>query len=76
MNDYRPIACALHDEYELAIMHKKVVTLEWRDEQGREHRRRVLPLDIRVRDGAEYLLAKTLDKKEELCIRLDRIKAF
>jgi len=73
---YQPIACALHDEYELAIMHKKILSLKWLDDNGNEHQERVLPADIIARDGAEYLLVKRPGDEAQLFIRLDRIKAF
>ena len=69
---YKPIACALHDEYEIAIMQKKYILLKWLDNSGEYHKVNVLPKDIRVRNREEFLIAVTPDK-EELCIRLDEI---
>lgn len=68
---YRPIACSLHDEYELAIMHKKSMTIEWR-EGGAVYRETVLPLDILVKNGEEFLVAST-EADNTVRIRLDRI---
>lgn len=68
---YQPIACALHDEYEIAIMHKKQLNINWSDNDG-QHTARVLPKDILTKDGQEFLIAESQDKKK-LCIRLDRI---
>jgi transcriptional antiterminator Rof (Rho-off) len=74
MNEpYLPIACALHDEFEIAIMHRKILPLKWIDDNGKTHQFDVLPEDILVKEGAEYLLAKSLDTERELCIRLDKI---
>ena len=69
---YQPIACSLHDEYEIAIMHKKPIDIRWSDDGDTEHIDKVLPKDIRVRDKQEFLVAETRGNKE-LCIRLDKI---
>lgn len=69
---YEPIACSLHDEYEIAIMHKKHITIKWSGDGGEEYTDKVLPKDILVRDKAEFLVANTRDNRE-LCIRLDKI---
>ena len=37
MNDYIPIACKLHSEYELAIMQGRSLRLSWRDAQQARH---------------------------------------
>lgn len=68
---YIPIACSLHDEYEIAIMHKKQLDIEWYD-GDEQHTAKVLPKDILVKDKQEFLIADTHDSKE-LCIRLDKI---
>ena len=69
---YKPIACALHDQYEIAIMQKKHLTINWLDDSGVSHNDKVFPKDILVRDGEEFLVANTEDNKE-LKIRLDKI---
>ncbi len=69
---YKPIACSLHDEYEIAIMQRKSISIKWLDDRGDYHSGRVLPIDILVRDKEEFLVARTQDN-EALCIRLDKI---
>jgi transcriptional antiterminator Rof (Rho-off) len=69
---YQPIACALHDKYEIAIMFKQHIDITWQDDSGEQHTEKVLPVDLPVKNGEEFLLAKLNDDKE-LCIRLDRI---
>lgn len=69
---YIPIACALHDEYEIAIMHKKHLNIKWSDDDAELHTAKVLPTDILVKDKQEFLIADTQDDKK-LCIRLDKI---
>lgn len=68
---YQPIACALHDQYEIAIMYKKQLDISWSDNTG-SHTARVLPKDILVKDRQEFLIAESQDKKQH-CIRLDMI---
>jgi transcriptional antiterminator Rof (Rho-off) len=72
MNDYRPIACASYDLYEIAIMRRQTLLLAWRDEAGNAHQQRVRPLDLRIIDGAEYLIAGD-DDDNTLQLRLDHI---
>jgi len=69
---YKPIACSLHDEYEIAIMHKKYISIQWLDDNGEHHAEKVLPKDVLVKNKEEFLVANTRDNKE-LCIRLDKL---
>jgi len=71
-NPYIPIACSLHDEYEIAIMQKKYLDIEWSDDDGGLHTAKVLPTDILVKDKQEFLIADKQDNTA-LCIRLDKI---
>ena len=66
MSDYTPIACSLHDRFEAAAVTRTTVTLRW---PGQESPYVGLILDVRVRDGAEYLVLEG-----EQSIRLDRIE--
>lgn len=69
---YQPIACALHDKYEIAIMHKKQLRIRWSDDRDEQHTGDVLPKDILVKDKQEFLVADA-ENGEALCIRLDKI---
>ncbi len=69
---YKPIACSLHDEYEIAIMHKKRLNIKWSGDNEKQHSAIVLPKDILVKNKEEFLIANTHDN-EELHIRLDKI---
>lgn len=73
---YQPISCAQHDEYEIAIMQKKIISIKWRDDNGEYHKENVLPKDIMVKNREEFLLAHTHENAQDnkaLCIRLDKI---
>jgi transcriptional antiterminator Rof (Rho-off) len=69
---YQPIACALHDKYEIAIMHKKQLRIRWSDDRDEQHAGDVLPKDILVKDKQEFLVADVVGG-EAICIRLDKI---
>jgi len=69
---YQPIPCSLHDEYEIAIMRKKALSIQYFDDSGASLRDTVLAIDLLVKNKEEYLLAKTRDGKE-LRVRLDKI---
>lgn len=70
---YRPIDCALHDVFELAIMQARKLTVEWQDADGCRHTGTILAKDTLVRNGEEFLLAESLHDGRALCIRFDRI---
>ena len=69
---YKPIACSLHDEYEIAIMHKKHLSIKWVDADGDCRSNKILPKDLLVKNKEEFLVAITPDEKV-LHIRLDKI---
>lgn len=72
MSEYKPIACALHEQYQFAVMKQVLLDLIWDDHSGGKHRSRVRPKDVYARDKAEYLLAE-IENFGEIEIRLDRI---
>lgn len=74
MTDYRPISCAMYNQYELAILHHTTLRLRWRDGQGVIHLETLTPEDLETCDGEEFLLARNLIG-ECLRVRLDRIRA-
>jgi len=70
--DYTPIDCSVYSEFELAIMHRSRLQVSWRDTQGSVHLEVLLPVDLRTRNGEEFLVAvDSLGTERE--IRLDRI---
>ena len=71
--DYTPIACSLHDVYEIAIMRGRRLDLCWEGEDGSTQAEVVTPKDLLVRDGAEWLAAVTRAGKSVM-LRLDRIR--
>ena len=74
MTDYRPIACAIHSGYELAILQGRRLCLSWRGPDGHRHTATLLPEDLQIRDGAEYLIARGEDGRSHV-LRLDWISA-
>jgi Rho-binding antiterminator len=75
MTDYIPVDCGLHSEYELAVMHRQILRLTWRDIDGELHTETVLPEDLLIRHHEEFLVVN-----REGCIgveiRLDHILHF
>lgn len=71
-DDYVPISCELHSEYELAVMRKQKLRIGWLDPNGNAHLEVLLPQDIFTRDGAEYMLAQASDGNSYQ-LRLDYI---
>jgi len=74
MTDYTPIDCALHSEYELAIMHAKRLRVSWRPPDDVQLQVEILkPLDLQTCNHEEYLLAERRDG-QQLKLRLDCIR--
>ncbi|MHB8346279.1 MAG: Rho-binding antiterminator [Acidiferrobacterales bacterium] len=70
--DYRPISCASHDVFELAILRHAQLHLTW-VEDNILHTQIVTPLDIETANHEEFLLAQ-LASGQTLRLRLDRIR--
>ena len=71
MTDYRPVSCQLHSELELAALRGEVITIAVKTEAGPEENRGKA-VDLITRAGAEYLLFRHLDGRQQ-AIRLDRL---
>ena len=71
-DQYQPISCELHSQYELAIMHKNKLELSWIENDVLVEQSNIQPLDVLTRDKAEYLVAINEDN-EKLFLRLDQI---
>lgn len=71
---YTPISCSLHSEYELAIMHKLMLQLVWQDQAGQQHLAKVMPLDLKTDQAAEFLIGQSNDGEIHY-IRLDKISS-
>ncbi len=70
--DYVPIACDLHSEYELAILHHQPLHLVW-SETNVIHDEVVLPLDLKTEHHEEFLVCRSKDGATHN-IRLDYVK--
>lgn len=70
MNDYRPIACSFHDRLESFAVLRVPCRIVFADTDGAERELVGRIRDVRVRDGAEYLL---IDGGPE--IRLDLLRS-
>ena len=70
--DYKPIACANYDQYEIAILHAAKMHLTWQTGNV-TYNQVVTPLDLRTAHGEEYLLLR-LASGETAEVRLDRIR--
>ena len=74
MSDYRPVDCARHSEYELAIMQRRRLQLTWHGRDGATRTETVTPVDLYARRGEEFLRVACSGGQEDE-IRLDRIIA-
>ncbi len=70
--NYVPIACDLHSEYELAILHRQPLHLVW-SENNVIHDEVVLPLDLATEHHEEFLLCRSKSGATHR-IRLDQIR--
>lgn len=74
-DNYIPVECGLHSEFELAIMHHTKLKLSWQDDEGTEHTEIIEPLDLVTRKQQEFLVIKRTGPVTEE-IRLDKISRF
>jgi len=72
-DDYKPVDCAQHSEYEAAILQHRRLRIGWREAGGQSCIDTITPLDLVTRDHAEFLVATRSDGGR-LELRLDRIK--
>lgn len=56
MTDYRPVDCALHSEYELAIMQRRRLHPGWLGNDAMPRIKVVMPADLYTRQGEEYMV--------------------
>jgi Rho-binding antiterminator len=69
---YVPVACALYSRYELAILRGEALRVSWCAARGVHRVESLIPLDLRTRRHAEFMIARTLDGGRRV-LRLDRI---
>jgi Rho-binding antiterminator len=74
MTDYVPIACAVHEQLEFAVLKRTRLNLRYR-EGGQMIQETVLPVDVATCGGAEWLRIRRNDGSEAE-IRLDAIESF
>lgn len=72
-NEYKPIACAIHDRIELAIMRARPIELSWTDPGGRQHTRTLTPVATLTRAKEEFLRVEDRSG-QQWEIRLDRLR--
>ena len=71
-DDYKPVSCDQHSEYELLALHRTPVTVQYLDDEGVEQHFQGSVTDVFTRDGAEYM--KLEGEGGTLEVRLDRIE--
>ncbi|MCU7959897.1 MAG: hypothetical protein KZQ58_07845 [gamma proteobacterium symbiont of Bathyaustriella thionipta] len=69
-DEYESIDCGLHDQYQMAVMHRQRLDVHWLGTDGETIHRQVQPTDVITREGAEYLMIEEAPGE----IRLDRIE--
>ena len=72
-DDYQPIACGLHSEYELLAMHRAAIRLSIRDAAGGVEKIQGRVIDVKTRDKGEYMVLESIDGAQQREIRMDRI---
>jgi len=74
MNDYRPIPCAVHEGYQLAVMRRQRLRVQGRDAEGGALTLLGMAVDVFARQGEEFLVLEGAPG-EQVTIRLDRIES-
>lgn len=69
---YVPISCELYSRYELAILRGQGLRVSWCAACGVHRVEMLMPVDLRTRRHAEFMIARTLEGTRRV-LRLDRI---
>lgn len=69
---YTPISCELYSTFELTILRGQALRVSWRAARGQHRVETLIPLDLRTRRHAEFMVARGLDGGRHV-LRLDRI---
>ena len=69
---YKPVSCAIHSEYELAIMHGQTLCIQWQTNSDEQITEVLKPFDVITDQGAEYLIVQDINGSDKK-IRLDKI---
>lgn len=72
---YQPIACALHEGLEFAVLKQRKLCMRYANADGQEMVSTVLPLDVYSAHAAEWLKMQHADGRTEI-LRLDAILSF
>lgn len=72
---YKPISCAVHDEYESAIVLKQKLQIRWNDDAQSLHDEMVIASDLKTLNHEEFLIAESTNGVRHQ-IRLDRILSY
>ncbi len=75
MTKYQAIACGLHSQYELVIMYKKSLLLQWKTKDNIKHKESIKPIDLVTHNHAEFLIIEHADGRQEK-VQLDHILSF
>lgn len=70
--EYHPVSGELYDTYELAILRHQWLRLGWHAPRGEDRVESVVPLDLRTRQRAEYIVVEDRLGRRRF-VRLDRI---
>jgi len=71
-DNYKPVSCEIHSEYELAIIRGQQLQICWKPTKNKPITEILTPYNVVTHKGAEYLLARTANDEEKK-IRLDKI---
>lgn len=74
-DNYKPIDCGLHSEYELLAMHRSRIGLTYHAGSGETLQQEGRVIDVLTRNRAEYLVLERAGQMP-LAVRLDRIHSF
>ena len=67
--------CGLHSKYELVIRRRQTFRLAWRDTDGEQQTKTVIPADLRTRGHEEFLMVAGNDSIGQ-AVRRDRMVHF
>ena len=72
---YDPVSCATHDGYEIAVIRRQKLKVEWMEADNTSHTEILSAKDIETLNHEEFLIGESENGTRHQ-IRLDRIKNY
>lgn len=64
-DNYKPVSCEIHSQYELAIIRGQQMRIRWQVNENESLTEILKPYNVVTRQGSEYLIAHDINGAEK-----------